>query len=83
VSYANGRGVERDGAEAANWYRKAAEQGYASAQYNLGVKYAKGRGVAQNDAEAMKWIAKAVEQANENAKKALADMKNRASSVAK
>ena len=32
------------------WYRKAADQGDAAAQYNLGVMYANGRGVTQDDA---------------------------------
>ena len=33
------------------WYRLAAEQGYASAQYNLGFRYAKGEGVLKDAAE--------------------------------
>ena len=40
-----GRGTVRDDAEAAEWYLKAAEQGYAIAQYNLGFMYEAGRGV--------------------------------------
>ncbi|MCC8020790.1 MAG: sel1 repeat family protein, partial [Akkermansia sp.] len=43
--YENGYGVERDMKEAAHWYRKAAEQGNAEAQYRLGVCYANGWGV--------------------------------------
>jgi uncharacterized protein len=39
-----------------------AEQGYASAQYNLGIAYANGRGVPQDDKEAVKWWRKAAEQ---------------------
>ena len=39
-----------------------AEQGNASAQYNLGVMYANGRGVPQDYAEAMKWYRLAAEQ---------------------
>ena len=34
--------------------RKAAEQGFAEAQHNLGAMYAKGKGVPENDAEAAK-----------------------------
>jgi TPR repeat protein len=41
---------------------EAAEQGDASAQFNLGQIYRKGKGVAQNDAEAAKWYRKAAEQ---------------------
>ena len=37
--YAMGRGVAKDQVEAVKWYRKAAEQNHAEAQYNLGVCY--------------------------------------------
>jgi uncharacterized protein len=40
----------------------AAEQGFASAHYNLGLMYANGQGVAQDYAEAVKWYRKAAEQ---------------------
>ena len=43
-------------------YRKAAVQGYADAQYNLGDMYYLGRGVPQDYAEAMKWYRKAATQ---------------------
>ena len=42
------QGVARNDAEAVRWYRKAARQGYANAQTNLGVMYDRGRGVRQN-----------------------------------
>ena len=53
--YENGQGVAQNYAEAVKWYRKAAEQGYAEAQFNLGVMYETGEGVAQDYAEALKW----------------------------
>jgi TPR repeat protein len=34
--------------EAVTWYRKAAEQGHAEAQFNLGVCYVKGKGVVKD-----------------------------------
>lgn len=37
--YDEGQGVTQDYAEGMKWYRKAAEQGFAKAQYNLGVMY--------------------------------------------
>ena len=37
------------------WYRKAAEQGVALAQYNLGFMYSKGRGVPQDYVQAHMW----------------------------
>ena len=44
------------------WYRKAAEQGDAAAQSNLGLMYNNGRGVRQDDAQAVAWYRKAAEQ---------------------
>ena len=41
--YDSGLGVPEDDVEAAEWFRKAAEQGYAGGQCNLGVMYAEGR----------------------------------------
>ena len=55
-------GVAKDQAEAVKWYRKAAEQNLARAQYNLGVCYADGEGVAKDQVEAVKWYRKAAEQ---------------------
>ena len=60
--YALGRGVPEDDAEAVRWYRMAAEQGHAGAQYNLAVMYALGRGVPEDDAEAVRWYRMAAEQ---------------------
>ena len=60
--YDKGEGVVKDHAEAAKWYRKAAEQNYAAAQYNLGVCYLHGEGVVKDQVEAVKWIRKAAEQ---------------------
>jgi TPR repeat protein len=53
--------VAKDEVEAVKWFRKAAEQNYATAQYQLGVCYAKGRGVAADMAEAMRWYRKAAD----------------------
>ena len=38
------------------WYHRAAEQGHAFAQSNLGVMYAKGAGVPQDYARAHMWF---------------------------
>ena len=55
-------GAEQDDRMAAEWYRKAAEQGEMTAQFNLGLSYAKGQGVIKNEAEAVKWYRMAAEQ---------------------
>ena len=38
------------------WFRKAADQGFASSQFALGTAYAVGQGVPQSDADSHKWI---------------------------
>ena len=48
--------------EAVKWWRSAAEQGHARAQFNLGIMYDNGRGVPGEDAEAMMWWRSAAEQ---------------------
>lgn len=49
-----------DFASAARWYRKAAEQGSAGAQYNLGWLYYRGRGVPRDDAQTLSlWLSAA------------------------
>ena len=37
------------------WYRLAAAQGYALAQFNLGLMYARGTGVPEDYVQAYKW----------------------------
>jgi TPR repeat protein len=60
--YANGLGVEKDAVQAVHWFRKAAEQGHAQSQYNLGVMYANGVGVKKDVVQAVHWFRKAAEQ---------------------
>ena len=40
--------------EAVRWFRLATEQGYAEAQFRLGIMYATGEGVPQDDGETLK-----------------------------
>ena len=53
--------------EAAYWYEKAANQGNAPAQYNLGVCYENGQGVVQNHEKAVYWYEKAANQGHAEA----------------
>jgi hypothetical protein len=55
-------GVPQDYAEAARWYRKAADQGNAHGQNYLGELYINGLGVPQDYAEAARWFRKAADQ---------------------
>ena len=54
--------MPQDYAAAVSWYRKAADQGNADAQYNLGVMYDQGQGVPQDYAAAVSWFRKAADQ---------------------
>ena len=65
--YYFGEGVPRDYAQAANWYRKAAEQGDADSQYRLGGLFHFGWGVPQDNAQAFAWMKKAAEQEDADA----------------
>jgi hypothetical protein len=56
------------------WSRKAADQGHALAQHNLGVMYDKGQGVPQDYAEAVRWYRKAADQRFAGAQSNLGDM---------
>ena len=53
--YDDGRFVPQDYAEAALWYRRAADQGLVEAQALLGAMYELGRGVPQDYVQAHMW----------------------------
>ncbi len=57
----------KDEKEAAVWYEKAGEQGYAPAQYAAGKLYNDGRGVGKNYLAANSWFAKAATQGHRDA----------------
>jgi uncharacterized protein len=58
----NGYGVAKDLEAAATWYRKAADQGLARAQWLLGRMYEEGEGVPQDIAESLKWYSLSADQ---------------------
>lgn len=60
--YEYGRGVPKDYREALRWYRKAAEQGMAPAEFSVGEAYALGREVTKDDREAVRWYLRSAEQ---------------------
>lgn len=59
--YQQERGVKRNLAQAARWYRKAANQGFAAAENNLGFLYNTGGGVPTDHAAALLWYRRAAE----------------------
>ena len=70
VCLAEGVGVERDDARAAQWFRRAAEN-VVNAQYRYGRVLAEGRGVPQDFKEARRWLQEA---ASKNLLEALLDL---------
>jgi TPR repeat protein len=54
--YHNSKGVPQDYAQAVTWFRKAADQGDADAQFFLGLMYAKSEGVPQDYVLAHMWL---------------------------
>jgi TPR repeat protein len=65
--YKTGTEVPHDYQQAMSWNRKAAEQGDAHAQRDLGWMYANGSGVTQDYQQAVVWYRKAAEQGNADA----------------
>ena len=61
-AYWFGEGVKVDSAEAVKWFRKAAIQDHAKAQYCLADAYARGVGVEVDIDEAKKWMRYAAKQ---------------------
>lgn len=58
-------GHKSKGAQAAEWYRKAAIQGDPDAQQELGIMYASGDGIRADPLEACRWFHLAAEQGPE------------------
>ena len=72
--YYYGEGVPKDFAAAAQWFRKAADQGNDVAQAELGVMYYYGEGVPKDFAAAAQWYRKAADQGNDTAQDRLGYM---------
>ena len=67
-------GVSKDLRKAAQWYRKAAEQGVVDAQFNLGVMYGNGEGVPKDAVQAYAWFSLSAAQGDEHAARARTDL---------
>ncbi len=68
--------------EAARYFRMAAEQGHAKAQFELGHMYQEGDGVAQDFSEAVRYCRMAAEQGQDDAQFELGEMYHEAVGVA-
>ena len=68
-AYYNGWGVPQDPVKAATWFRKAAKQGHAEAQFDLGAIYA-----YTDNVQAASWWRKAAEQGHADSQRRLGDL---------
>ena len=74
VMYATGEwSGPKDLAEAARWYRLAAEKGHAESQYDLGFMLLLGEGGRKSVDEGLMWLDRAAEQEEYSAFRLLAD----------
>ena len=62
LMYYEGNGLLPDEAEAARWFRRAAEHIDVVHQVILGFMYLEGNGVSMDEAEAVRWFRRAAEQ---------------------
>ena len=62
----------QDDTEACRYFRRAAQQGDAQSQHNIGLNYHHGLGVARDDAEAGRWFQRAAEHGFADAQDILA-----------
>ncbi|MBQ7411509.1 MAG: sel1 repeat family protein [Clostridia bacterium] len=70
--YEVGKGTEPDIYKAVEWYKKSAEGGSNTAQYNLASCYKNGKGVKKDLCEAVRWFTASAEQGNTRAQYTLA-----------
>jgi len=62
-----------DTAQAVDWFRKAAGQKYAPAEFQMGQLYDFGFAVTQNDGEALGWYLKSAEHGSAGGQRAVGD----------
>ncbi len=70
----SGQVLNNDPELAAGWFFRAAEQGFADAQFNLGLMYANGEGVEKDMTQAVELFKKAAEQGHVDAQNNLGAM---------
>jgi TPR repeat protein len=71
----NGQGVEASDEEAVNYYRAAADEGHASAMFNLGMMYHNGHGVVRDAVQAESWLSRAASEGDAQAALVLAELR--------
>ena len=74
MMYKEGKGVTQNFERAFLWFKLAAKQGDAEAQFRLGLMYFEGQGVTQNYEKAVDLFKQAAEQGHTQAQSILANM---------
>jgi len=69
TDYRYGNGVNVNPQEAFNWFKKAGEQNYPKAQYEMGIYYIEGKVVRKNPIQAFKWFKRAANNGHLKSKK--------------
>ena len=72
----------QDPEQAIEWFRKAAAQQYAAAEFQMGQLYDFGLGLSQDDREALAWYRKAAEHGNPAAQRAVGIFNQKGKGVA-
>jgi hypothetical protein len=67
MMYKMGAGVAQDYSKALEWFHKAADQGRATALYNIGAMYFIGQGVPKDYVQAYFWFELAASHATDQA----------------
>ena len=73
--------IEGDYKTALKEWQPLADQGNASAQFNLGLMYENGRGVLKDDKQATKWFRKAADQGDAEAQFMMGNLYNSGDAV--
>lgn len=68
LSYSHSPSGQLNYSEFAAWTRKAAEQGYALAQFNLAYAYIQGDGVEKDEREGLRWLKMSAEKGYDRAR---------------
>ena len=61
---AEGKGTTQSFKDAAKWYQRSADQGFAQSQYRLATLYERGLGLKEDRGQAAIWYRRAAEQGN-------------------
>jgi len=75
-------GIPQNSKKAFKLFLRAAKEGHAASQHNVGVLYLKGQGVEQNDSKALAWFMIASDNGNKSAKRAVARLSTSSINIA-